>query len=82
MPPNKKPWWLEPSRGPRQAYAAPTTDGTPMIRQSLRTADGRVCYLEMTPAEAASLIADLDESIKAIGSGLFGTAIEYPEARF
>lgn len=84
MPPNKKPWWLEPNPGIRQAYVAQDESGTPMVRQSLRTADGRVCYLKMTPAEAASLIADLEDAIKDVRSGLWGTdtPTDYPEPRF
>lgn len=79
---SKKPWWLEPNTQGRQAYPVVNTEGLPLIRQRLRTQDGRALYLDMTPDEASSLIADLTTARDNVLGKLDGRTVEYPEARF
>jgi hypothetical protein len=57
--------------------------GCPMVRQSMRTPDGRVVYLEMTPDEVSSLVHDLQAARdEALSETYAPNGMEYREARF
>ena len=78
---SKKPLRVGPGQGSRQAYVVLVDKGRPVVRQSLRTDDGRVVWFDMTPEEAHSLRADLHRAVRDIASGGWDDA-DHPEARF
>ncbi len=79
----KKPLWLRPSAYERQSYVVTNDKGLPMVRQSMRTDDGRVVYLELTPDEVVRLIRDLESArMDAVAYNWANGASTYPDARF
>ena len=78
---HKKPWKVLPNQGPRQAYMTFDDEGRPVVRQSLRTEDGRVLWFDMTPDETSILIRDL-ESARMDVVAEHGDCDRYPDTRF
>lgn len=74
---------VQPNQGPKQAYVVTDAEGRPMVRQSMRTEDGRLVYFDMTPGEARSLASDLVLAAEdAMYEPLDITVPDYPDARF